>query len=154
MKHIPVGLGMFAQVDDADYEWLSKRSWVARISPRNGRWYAFDSHGNPMHREIVGLKKGDPRETDHWMLEDTLNNQRWNLRIATTAQNQANRGKNRNNQSGYKGVSWHSTRQTWTAQIGVEGRNIFLGRFSSAESAYGAYCEAAKRYHGEFARVK
>ncbi len=76
-----------------------------------------------------------------------------NLRDATQAENLRNRGKDRDNTSGYKGVYWHALRQKWAAQIGVDGRRVYLGIFSTAESAAEAYAAAAHRYHGDFARI-
>ena len=153
MREIVLSGGMVAQVDDCDFENLSRRNWSARWSPKAKAWYAYDCSGQAMHREILGLQKGDPRQGDHIEPEETLNNQRYNLRIATRANNQANRRKNSNNKSGYKGVSWHTKRRVWHASIGVNGRNVFIGRFKTAEDAYAAYCEAAMRLHGEFARM-
>jgi len=74
------------------------------------------------------------------------------IRPATRSQNQANRGKQRNNTSGYKGVIKVKNRKnSWTARIGLHGKSYYLGFFRTPEAAYAAYCEAAKRLHGEFA---
>jgi hypothetical protein len=40
MATIPLTRGMVAIVDDADYEWLSKFSWHARLNTSNGVYYA------------------------------------------------------------------------------------------------------------------
>ena len=73
------------------------------------------------------------------------------LRLATPSENQFNRPLNKNSSSGYKGVSWHKCTQRWRAHIGIHGRQISLGYYPTAEAAHAAYCEAAKRLHGEFA---
>ena len=75
-----------------------------------------------------------------------------NLRVATNSQNQFNRGKQRNNTSGYKGVFLQKGR--WMAKIGYMGRPIVIGYFASKEDAYKAYCEEALRLHGEFAKLE
>lgn len=82
------------------------------------------------------------------------NNKFANLRIATSRQNQCNQKIRRDNTSGLKGVSWDSKRNKWQAGIQIDGKRIALGRFSTKEEAYAAYCEAARRLHGEFARLE
>jgi hypothetical protein len=82
------------------------------------------------------------------------NNRIANLREATNAENLHNRGKNANNKSGFKGVSWENRARRWRAVIVARGRQIYLGHYDNPEAAHAAYCEAAKKYHGEFARVE
>jgi len=78
---------------------------------------------------------------------------RWsNLRDCTRLQNQANMKKPSHNTSGLKGVSLHSEAQKWRAKIQVNKKTIHLGLFATKRQAHDAYCEAARRYHGEFAR--
>lgn len=153
MKQIICSNGMTTLVDDDDFERLSRYKWSARKTSKGYRWYAYRHSGIAMHRDIMGLKKGDKRQVDHRITEDTLNNQKSNLRVATGCQNEANRPKNKNNTSGFKGVSWHKKKQKWGAWIGVDNKSIWLGWFSSAEVAHQAYCKAAARMHGEFART-
>ena len=154
MREILLTRGMVALVDDEDYDRLSVRSWSARWNSGGRCWYAV-SGGVLMHREVLGLQKGDPREGDHLEPEDTLNNQKLNLRIATHAENQANRRKNRNNTSGRKGVHVCKRNGGWQVVIGFGGKNLFLGRFKKddLELAASVYAEAAARYHGSFARL-
>lgn len=152
MREIKLNRGMVAQVDDDDFERLSMKKWTVTKSRSNGRYYAV-SGSQSMQREVMGLNRGEGYEVDHREPIETLNNQKYNLRVSTTAQNQMNRGRNKNNTSGYKGVSWHLTRKVWVAQIGISGRIVFLGRFDTAEDAYKAYCVSAEQFHGEFARV-
>lgn len=47
--------------------------------------------------------------TDH-INQNPLDNRKANLRIVTNSKNLFNRGKNTNNTSGFKGVSWDKTR--------------------------------------------
>lgn len=51
----------------------------------------------------------------------------------------------------YKGVTFCKQTQKWRAQIGVQYRNIPLGRFATIEEAALAYNDAALSYFGEFA---
>lgn len=82
---------------------------------------------------------------------DRSDNRMCNLRAATRVENSANRGANRNNTSGHKGVSWHKRDLKWRAKIAVGGIHRHLGYFDTAKEAHAAYCEAAKNIHGEFA---
>ncbi len=76
-----------------------------------------------------------------------------NLRTATISQNARNTKKKKTNTSGFKGVSWRKDGGYWRASIKKDGVQHRLGRFDTAEQAYAAYCEAARRLHGEFARL-
>lgn len=79
---------------------------------------------------------------------------RWNnLRLATISQNGANIRAPSHNTSGTKGVHWDNKRRKWIAQIKVNRKLIFLGRFDTIESARKSYSIAAHEYFGEFARV-
>lgn len=82
---------------------------------------------------------------------DGLDNRRCNLRLATAAQNQMNQRRRRDNTSGFKGVRFDRARQRWRAEIRVDGKHIFLGRFDTPVEAHRAYCKAAALYFGEFA---
>ena len=155
-RQIPLGHGKFALVDAVDYGWLSQYKWHAHRGKTNKTDYAIRDGWTPdgrrttfkMHREILGFP---PARVDH---RDTngLNCQRRNLREANKSQNGANRGKNSNNTSGYKGVSWHKAARKWSAQIQVRGKYTYLGLFPNPEVAHAAYAEAAAHYFGEFAR--
>lgn len=76
-----------------------------------------------------------------------------NLREATRSENKRNEGANTRNTSGFKGVCWNKRERKWTAEIVVNGKRSFLGLFSTPKAAHVAYCAAAKRLHGKFARV-
>lgn len=107
------------------------------------------------HRVIWAVHYGEwPNgEVDH-IDTDRLNNRIANLREATHSENKRNQGIRKSNTSGYKGVSWNSGAKSFCAQIYLEGKRIFLGYHATAEAAHAAYCEAAKKYHGEFARTE
>jgi len=50
-------------------------------------------------------------------------------------------------------VSFHKATGKWRSQIRVYGKRYHLGVFSTKEEAYAAYCDAARYYFGDFARV-
>ena len=157
-KTIPLTQGQFAIVDAADYEWLSRWKWCYTPSDKGSGGYAVrtrlktDGPGGRnirMHRIILGdiLDGFQPDHVDR----DGLNNQRSNLRLATTSQNHMNRELRSDNTSGFKGVSWHKYNKKWRALIGVNGRVIHLGYFDDMRVAARAYNQAALEHFGDFA---
>lgn len=152
-KEIPLTQGKVALINTEDYDYLNQFKWCAMY---NGyAWYAvrnIPKNGKQttirMHREI--LKTPQDMDTDHINMNG-LDNRRNNLRICTRSQNYMNRGKYKDNISGYKGVYWYNKK--WVAQIKVNAKQIYLGRFKDKEQAAEAYNKAAKKYHGEFARL-
>lgn len=94
-----------------------------------------------------------PRDQiDHKDL-NKLNNAWSNLREATPAQNTFNRRALKNSESGIKGVIYRRRQRKWMAQICLDGAIQCLGYFSSADEAAAAYAAAARKLHGEFARL-
>lgn len=83
---------------------------------------------------------------------DRSNDRFSNLRNATSSQNGANRRISAKNRSGFKGVTWHKKSGKWQASIKVGDKFHYLGLFVEPAAAHAAYFDAAKRFHGEFAR--
>lgn len=90
-------------------------------------------------------------DVDH-IDNNSHNNSINNLRLATGSQNKANSRKYKNNISGYKGVHFDRISCKYRASIRINGRLMHLGMFNDLEKAYEAYCEAAKKHFGDFAR--
>jgi len=141
-----------ALVDDSDYEWLNQYRWVIKKSCNV--YYAqrnVISHKKTqfMHRLILGLTdfniKCDHRD------RNGLNNQRSNLRTATNSQNLANRAGRKNSTSKYLGVSWHTKRRKWIAQMRKDGVSIYIGEYKNEKEAASAYNKKALELHKEFA---
>lgn len=142
-----------AIVDVTDFEWLDQWNWFAALT----RWGFYAQRRNctgeivHMHREIIHCLRN--REVDH-RNGDGLDNRKENLRPCTHLQNVKNlKISRKNNRSGFKGVSFDSENQKWQAHIQSDNKNMRLGRFSTKEEAAGAYNEAAKKYHREFASL-
>lgn len=74
---------------------------------------------------------------------------RWvNLReVHGQLENGQNLSRKANNTSGVTGVYWDKRRQLWVAEIMVNRRKVFLGRFASIGEAAAAR-EAARSSHG------
>lgn len=158
MKEIELSQGYVALVDDEDFErCMASPKWYAavvrfkdgsvrnvyaqcRVQKPNGKYTT-----QQIHRFIM-----DAKGIDHWD-HNGLNNQRYNLRIATIPQNGWNQGLSKVNVSGYKGVYWRKDIGKWVAQIEVNGKRIWLGAFVNVVDAANAYDVAALKYYGEFA---
>lgn len=156
MKLIPLTQSKFAKVDDEDYDFLMQWKWHYFIG-KNGHEYAVRAtyikgkKGIVLMHRIV-MKVFDKKEPDH-IDHNGLNNQKDNLRIATKAQNLAYRKSAKNSTSKYLGVSWHKKKSSWCAQISINGKTKYLGKFKSEQDAAKAYDEAAKVQHKEFANL-
>jgi hypothetical protein len=149
--------GMEVVVDDQDYNYLMQRKWHVQCVRDGSLFYAcrtvYDAEVKQtvfMHQEVAcrcGLEDG---RYDH-VNGNGLDNQRKNLRFASGCQNQQNRGPNRNNCTGFKGVYFESFTGKYRAEITANRKRQRLGRFSTAIEAAKAYNRAASLLHGEFA---
>lgn len=152
--------GMYTIIHASRYAELSKHKWHARKRANAIGYYvqrnSYQVGGKRrmihMHRVIFGIPDNDPNRVDHRDM-NTLDNRDENLRYATPAQNAWNQGISKRNTSGYKGVSWSKATHKWSAIIRNGKRSVFLGYFKTAYKAHLAYCEAANRFHGDFART-
>ena len=152
MKKIPLYQGKFALIDDDDFERVNRFKLVAVRFGTSG-WYVYcEAKGKRifLHRLALGLPQARFPRVDH-KDRNGLNNQKSNLRFCTGSQNKANQTKNKNNKSGFKGVSWSARDKNWKAYIGFQYKTIALGLFENKIDAAIAYDEAAKKYFGEFA---
>lgn len=77
-----------------------------------------------------------------------------NLREATRSQNAFNSPAKVPGVVGLRGVSRTCGAATFKARISANNVEHHLGCFATPEAAHAAYCEAAKRLHGEFARTQ
>lgn len=91
---------------------------------------AIDGQDTPVHRYLLGLKRGDGLLGDH-INGDRLDNRLSNLRIATHQSNAGNR--RALSSSGYRGVVRSGNR--WVAQGKVNQRTHYLGTYDTAEEA-------------------
>lgn len=130
------------------------------ITPRGGQclnkfYYKIGVDNHRYYSHVLAYLwmtgKYPEKELDH---EDGngLNNKWSNLRLSEHAENGRHRNDlNRNNSSGYAGVSYHTGAKKWRARIMVDGKEIHIGFFNSKEDAAVARREKAVELHGCFA---
>lgn len=155
MKKIKLTQGKFVLVDDQDYRVLNKYRWYpiqggdTFYAIRNSSMIKGKKTSIRMHREIMNPPFN--LEIDH-IDGNGLNNQRKNLRIVNSSQNQHNSKKPKHNTSGYKGISWNKEKKKFTAQIVINGKQIYLGSFSDIKKAHEAYKLMGLRLFKEYFR--
>lgn len=158
MKKLPLSQNRVALVDDADYEQLARHRWCYRPERNGLQGYAVRGTKLPdgrrrnlyLHRELVPAPPG--HETI-FLNGDRLDCRRSNLKAVTSAEARRHHRTRCDSESGYKGVSWNRTSQTWAASIRVDGATKHLGTFYSLDAAARAYDAAARRLHGPVAVV-
>lgn len=132
-------------LDANDVENVAKRQWSVG---KHG--YATSGAGKKqilLHRLIV--EAGAEDYVDH-INRNKLDNRRGNLRICNSQQNLMNRPKLACGENEYKGVC-KTADGSWQAQIAMDGKSIYLGRFQDPDRAAKAYDTAARMFFGEYA---
>lgn len=93
---------------------------------------------------ITGL---DPDCIDH--IDRNAQNNSWsNLRECSHSQNTRNKS-SKKDRTILKGAYLRAG-GVFSAQIAHCGKQIYLGRFATEVAAHAAYCDAARKLHGEF----
>lgn len=103
-----------------------------------------------VHQVVYLLHHGViPPEIDH-INQIKTDNRIENLRPCSSSQNKGNIGPLSNNTTGYRGVSINSSSGKYHAQIKINGKQTYLGRFDTPEEAALTYNNAAREYFGDF----
>lgn len=156
MRKIKLTQGYHAIVDDEDYDKLSVFKWQYHNGYAKRGEYCERIKNNKsikMHRVIMNCPL---KLVVHHKNHNPLDNRKSNLQIVTRHKN----SKSQRNQSNakysskYQGVFkrvYSSGKESWTAKIKVNYRNIYLGTFQSEDEAGFAYNLAAKKYFKEVA---
>lgn len=140
--------GVFAIVDDEDFERCSKIVWRLQRAAGGLHYAQRTQHGQKktllLHRVVLDAKPGSM--IDH-VDGNGLDNRKANLRFCTHSQNQMN-ARRPLGVSGYRGV--RARNPGFQSQIQVDGKKI-LGplRRNVIEAAFD-YDVLSRQYHGEF----
>ena len=139
-----------AIIDAEDADMCMKYKWQLTHIGRDKSPYVSTQSSKTLYLQNAIMKHKEGYMVDHinW---DTLDNRKCNLRHVTHSQNLMNRGPQKDNKSGYKGVS--KRRNKWHARITENGNIHVLGDYNTPELAALAYNEASIKYHGEFGYI-
>lgn len=109
-----------------------------------------------LSRVIWKMQTGeDPGEKEIDHIDGNRQNNRWNnLRLATRAENTANKPKTKGDLSLPKGVYHSATKGKYCACIKINRKAIHLGTFVTPEQAGRAFEEASKKIFGEYTNTK
>jgi hypothetical protein len=124
---------------DTCWNWIGSRhprGYGQFYSERNGRKNLVWAHRESYVRHIGPIPEG--LYIDH-MCHNTSCVNPAHLRAVSQKQNIENQGSTRSdNKSGYRGVSWDKRRNSWRGNVLHNQRQVFVGYFSTAESANAA----------------
>lgn len=136
-------------VNRCDYEKIKDRRWSKCSQGYAVSYYRrADGSETKIRLHHIILPPSEGRIIDH-INRNKLDNRRENLRVVTYSQNGMNRGVNSGSLTGFKGAIKESNR--FISRIGVNGKNIYIGTFTTAEDAAKAYNIKAEKYFGEYA---
>lgn len=150
-------------IDTEDLPRLIKDNyyWTANYFPKIDNYYAkcgiyLGKGSKPLykniylHRYIMNLNENNKNDVHHKNHTATLDNRKSNLEVLNRESNARDRrGKNSNNKSGYRNVSWINKK--WAVQLQVDGKNTKLGEFDDVHEAGRFAEEMRKKYYNEHA---
>jgi len=145
MKKILLTRGKFTIIDDENFEFLNQYKWYC-----DAYGYAVRDVGgrkNKKHIHMHRIINNTPENffTDH-INRNTFDNRKSNLRTVTGSQNGINRGLNKNNTSGFRGVVWRKDIEKWQASLKLNYKTIYLGCYKTIKEAVDNRKKAEKEY--------
>jgi hypothetical protein len=153
VRWIPLNKGYYTILDADDYDRIIKSHWWVQVkgdtfyaeavSKINGKWKHVK-----MHREILGLVRGDGNMVDH-KNRNGLDNRKSNMRLSTKSSNGYNCKMKSHNTSGYRGVHWSKAASKWQTRIGVNGSPKYLGCYVDIIEAASEYDKASIKFWGK-----
>lgn len=137
----------FCYFDKEDYDLIKPYYWNSSYG--YARTVCNDGHGISMHRLVMRIENNKDEYIDH-INGCRYDNRKINLRTCTMMQNSHNRVISNRNTSGMIGVYYNKRYKKWEADICVNYKTIYLGRYVNFEDAVKARKKAEEKYFGEF----
>ncbi len=155
VARVPLNHGKEALIDVADLPRVAAHRWY--VACEDGRWRAQRGErveeGGRTRVRIIRMASfilgAPPGVHVAHVNGDGLDNRRANLRLSTPREDGARRRLNRNNTSGYRGVSWHAPLGKWRAGIVRRPLKLHIGYYATAEEAARAYDDKARELFGD-----
>lgn len=155
-------------VDKESFDWMSRYTWYSEGSDESRQRYLVSGvrnndgkntiiryHVEVMRNEIESLKasnsKNDKRIVVDHIDGDEKNNLKENLRVVTQSENNMNKVVQKNNSTGFVGVTWHTGKRMWESSISINNKSIHLGNYYYLRNALKERLRAEKEYFGEYA---
>lgn len=146
---------LFFQIDTSDLVIIERFTW--RIYTSKNGYSRVESgifrQGKKVSIILSRLLLSSPKgkKVDHVNC-DPMNNKRYNLRVASDAQNAQNAPKHKSiTTSKYKGVCFHRKKKLWFTYINADKKRYNIGYFRNETDAAIAYNNKAKELFSDFA---
>lgn len=118
------------------------------------RSYGLNTYPENMRSRLVWFAVNGPipegMEINH-KNHDRADDRIENLELVTRAENNRYRNKQKNNTTGYKGVSWYKEQNKFKTEIRVNRKKKYLGFYACPIEAARVYDKAAREHFGRFA---
>lgn len=143
---------VYAMIDLVDYKRIKNHTWgitkhgyIVTCDTQREFFPDRTSREAKLAHVIMNCNpNGDRNITVDHKDRNKLNNRKENLRVCSDLENKQNKGKYRNNKSGYKGVSWSTREKRWLVVVDAYGKDFYVGRFLDKEKAAEAYNKKRK----------
>lgn len=154
MKKIELREGIYATIDNEDFQRINHLTWRLISTKRDGKEFGYAYHN---YRDNNGRKKrgylhhiiiGQPNENQriHFADGNTLNCCKDNISyISRSQKSHFNQGRRKRTSSKYIGVA-----KGYWASIRVNGKLKIIGIYKSEKEAIKAYNNKVKELYGEY----
>lgn len=161
MKPIPTDIADYLEYspETGDFLWLMdrrggvKKGDLAGCVCTNGYRYIVVNRSHLLAHRLAWffVYGSDPGSFLDHINGIPTDNRICNLRKASHSQNRWNQRRRKDSLTGYKGVT--KVKNGWMARIRIYGKQRYLGVFPTPQEAHKAYCAAAEKLFGQFARA-